>query len=160
MNKFKKRKRQIRRDRTWNHFLYWLSDLKFHSNFTKWVEPYNPEDHRLDFEEYQSHGARNLTAEQIEGIKPLLDGQVSKEITLNLLVEESMEWWAHGAGWTYPFLSFLSFKNDRLTKVAVLRIKKQLQEDNIGFWMRHPGISEDSKQKYLSIYLGADLMLD
>lgn len=93
--KNKKLAAKVRKERTWKHFLY-------HCNFDKFppfinnkaVEDYDPEKWRDAFERYQEKGRKALTEEELINIKPILDGQRSKEILLNGLAEESLDFWA------------------------------------------------------------------
>jgi len=158
----KQRRKKIRKDRTWNHFLFWCGfDRNPAFINMKEVENYNPEKWRTAFEFYQERGSRGLTSEELENIKPIIDGQRIKEITLNGLVTESMEFWANGWGWINPFIATLTThpKVDRLTKVAILRMIRNMQGGKgkydpnsvVDFFLRHPGISDKTKDHYFSI---------
>lgn len=126
------------------------------------VKDYDPEKWRSAFEHYQEKGSKGLSSEELTHIKPIVDGQRIKEITLNGLVTESMEFWANNWGWINPFVATLTTlpKVDRLTKVAILRMMRNMQGGIKGkynsnsvmdFFVRHPGISSKTKNHYLSI---------
>lgn len=140
-----KSKKQIKQDRLWEHFKYFLPDKIFKSDLTKWHN-YNPELYKQIFLDYQSYGRKNLTLEQLENIKPLLDGQRQKEIFLNSVVMEIFEWDSKGWGWIYPIDSILSEKLDRLTRLSLLKIRKRLRGKNknlyfpnrLNFYLSHP----------------------
>lgn len=157
--KRRRTRKQIKSDRLWKHWLYWLGDGPFFNSKLETLIDYNPDLYRAAFERYQSHGKRALTAEELEGIQPLLNGQKSKEILLTSLAIESMEFWAEGCGWIHPWRHTLESPGDRpmdrLTKVAILRCIRSLKEDSIGFFIRHPGIESHRKERYLAIRLNA-----
>ena len=154
---------KTRKDRTWNHFIYY-------SDFSKWspfinmkeIKDYNPEHWRVAFEMYQEKGRKFITPEEYDFIQPILNGQRTKEIMLDSLAEESMEFWAKGWGWIIPWVHTLETVTDRLTKVAILRTLRKIlgtklnsrdyhPESIIEFFKRHPGISEKSKQRYFDV---------
>lgn len=139
-------KKQIRQNRLWRHFKLFITEPIF-DNESRKITNYNPELYKEAFLQYQTSGAKGLSEEQLEGIKPLIDAQKQKEITLNSLVMETFEWDSKGWGWTYPISDVLSRKElDRLTVLAILRIKRQLQNksgektfvDRLEFYKRHP----------------------
>jgi len=158
------RRNKIRKDRVWNNFLYFC-------NFKKWpafinlkeITDYNPEDYREAFERYQTGGKHALkNAQELLYIQPILDGQRQKEILLDSLAEESMEYWAKGWGWIYPWVHTLDMKVDRLTKVAILRSLRTMlgtklncteyhPENILNFFVRHPGIKPKTKKRFLDL---------
>lgn len=145
-------RKQIKKNRTWNHFKWWVGDGP-HFIDNKEVVDYEPEKWRDAFERYQSYGPKALTTEEHINIKPLLDGQRQKEICLNGHVAECMEWWAHHRGWIWPLRdSLLRGKYDRLTRLAMLRMMRSMSEDIVGFFERHPGIEDDVRQRHFSTY--------
>jgi hypothetical protein len=158
----KQRKKKIKKDRVWNHFLFWCN-FKENPAFINMqeVKDYDPERWRTAFEHFQEKGSRGLSSEELTYIKPIVDGQRIKEITLNGLVTESMEFWANGWGWINPFIATLTMhpKVDRLTKVAILRMIRNMQGGKgkynpnsvVDFFMRHPGISDKTKNHYFNI---------
>ena len=151
----KRTRKQVKADRLWKHWLHWLSPTPFGPDL-KPIPDYNPGTYRNAFERFQTHGPKALTEAERYGITPLIAAQKAKEVFLTSLAEESMEWWAKGHGWIYPWLSTLSFRKnsppmDRLTYVAILRTMRSLDHDSLGFFLRHPGIAPELKQRYLSI---------
>ena len=144
-SKVKSSKKEIRNMRLWQHFKYYLPVKVFNSRLSV-IEDYNPEIHKNNFFKYQSYGRKSLSESELEGIKPLIDAQALKEIFLNSLVIETLEWDANGWGWIYPINSTLSGKLDRLTRLAILKIKKGLSgdkdeftfADRLDFYQRHP----------------------
>jgi hypothetical protein len=168
MNKFnnKKRKKKFKADRLWKHFMYWC-DFKNNPPFIgmKIVQDYDPEMWRNAFEKFQSNGSKYLTQEEMINIKPILDGQRQKEIFLNGIVEESMEFWSTGHGWRIPLYAAFCECSDRLTKVAIGKIirnmyghgKKEYQPmAATDFFIRTPSISDRIKSKLLSTRLSLD----
>lgn len=138
-------KKEIKNNRLWEHFKSFISYPIFDSKLRK-IENYDPEQYKEAFFHFQTHGRKGLTAEQIEGIKPLIDAQKNKEITLNSLIMEIFELDSKNWGWIYPINSILSYKMDRLTRLAILRIKRRLQPKNefygfgnrLEFYLSHP----------------------
>lgn len=118
-------KKQIKQNRLWNHFKSYICYPIFDSKMRK-INDYDPEKWRDAFLRYQSLGRRALTEEEIEGIAPLINGQANKEIFINSLVMETMEFDAMGWGWVHPINHTLQTGVDRLTKVALLKIKRRL----------------------------------
>lgn len=153
-------RKQVRADRQWKHWLYWLSPTPFTKGLRP-LENYGPEPFRDAFNRFQSSGASTLTPEELDGIHPLVCAQKAKEVFLTSLAEESMEWWSKGDGWIYPWLHTLAERKngekpmDRLTLVAILRTMKSIQQDSLGFFLRHPGIKESLRQKYLATRLAS-----
>jgi hypothetical protein len=148
----KKTKRQIRQDRTWKHFLFWLGNGPHFINMQQ-SSDYNPEQWRAAFERYQSQGKSALSNDELAGIQPLIDGQRQKEICLNGHVAESMEWWAWHQGWIHPLRdSLIRGGYDRLTKVAILRMIRSMRDDLVGFFARHPGLDESVKSRHFAQY--------
>lgn len=149
-----KTKKQIRQDRLWKHFKSFLDDRIWDSQMGE-IHGYDPEPWRDAFFRYQSNGSKGLTADELEGIKPMVDAQKAKEITLTSLAIESMEWWSVGAGWIYPWLDVLNRGvKDRLFKVAIMRTMKNIAKDSVTFFKHHPGIPEATKQRYFDIRFG------
>ena len=161
----KKRKQKIRKDRVWNHFMYWC-DFENNKPFIdlQVVVDYDPNDWRDAFERYQTNGAKALSTIELKFIEPIVNGQRIKEITLNGLATESLEFWANSWGWIYPWIDSLTREPfyDRLTKVAILRTIRKMQGGKKGhynpnsvidYFMSHPGISEKTKQYYLNLKL-------
>lgn len=147
-----KSKEQIRKDRTWRHFLFWLGKGPHFINM-KEAHGYDPEMWRVAFERYQSQGAASLSPAELSGIQPLIDGQRQKEICLNGHVSESMEWWASHQGWIHPLRdSLMRGGYDRVTKLALLRIVRAMKKDVISFFQRHPGIEEKVKERHFQAY--------
>jgi hypothetical protein len=141
-------RKQVRANRLWKHWLSWLPEKPFDPDLRR-IDDYDPKLYRRAFEWFQSNGRRGLTPDQLRGIHPLIDAQKAKEITLTSLAEESMEWWANGWGWIHPWSSTLeSGRIDRLTRVAVLRTMKSIEQDPHAFFERHPGISQEKKWRY------------
>lgn len=149
----KRTRKRIKADRLWTHWLYWLSPTPFGPDLLP-ISSYNPELYRSAFDHFQTRGRNGLTDDELRGIHPLIDAQKSKEITLTSLAEESMEWWANGWGWVYPWDHTINTRTegnkpmDRLTLVAILRTVKSIEEDPHGFFERHPGISDDQKHRH------------
>ncbi len=149
----KKTRKQIRRDRLWKHWLSFLSKKCYGPDF-KEIKDYNPELWRNAFEKFQTYGKSKLTKEEIYNIEPLIAAQKSKEITLTSLAEESMWYWSTGGGWIYPWLGSLQKPIERLFRVAILRTMRKIRDSgSLEFFLSHPGISEETKTRYLKRYL-------
>lgn len=118
-------KKQIKQNRLWNHFKSYICYPIFDSKMKK-IGDYDPEKWRDAFLRYQSLGRKALTEEEIEGIAPLINGQANKEIFINSLVMETMEFDAMGWGWIYPINHTLHTGVDKLTKLALLKIRRRL----------------------------------
>lgn len=144
-------RKQIKADRLWKHWLYWLPEQCFGPDL-KEIENYDPEKYRKAFEHFQTKGRKGLTEEEIYHIHPLIEAQKRKEITLSSLAEESMEWWSNLKGWIYPWLHTIENKGtmDRLTFIAILRTIKSIAKDPHDFFLRHPGISQQTKHRYFT----------
>ena len=162
-------KKQIRANRLWNHFKSYISYPIFNSSGHK-VDNYDPEPWRDAFMRYQSLGRKALTEEEREGIKPLIDAQANKEIFINSLVLETLEFDAKGWGFIHPINSTLDTGVDRLTKRALLKIKRNLlgkfrkdgklqkeKDYDMGFfwrlnnfYKRHP-VSEKEESQFLKL---------
>lgn len=143
-------KKQIRKDRWWNHVKAWLKP-PFFINLQP-VENYNPELWRDAFERFQTHGASSLSAEEIDGIQPLVSAQVQKEAVLTGHASEALEFWSSGMGWMPPLRDSLERGDyDRLTRVAILRMIRSLRQDALGFFQRHPGISQAAKGRAFAL---------
>lgn len=155
----KKTRKQIRKERQWKHWLYWLGDGPFFDSNLKEIQGYDPEKYRQAFHKFQTHGVSKLTVEEQDGIKPLVDAQKCKEIFLTSLALESLEWWSCGHGWIHPWRHTVQInktdpkKMDRITLVAIARTIRKIREDSYGFFARHPGIREDVKARFLAIRL-------
>lgn len=153
-------RKQIRKNRWWKHILGHLPQQIFGTDLRR-LENYDPEKWRGAFEDFQSNGLGNLSPEEREGIHPLIQAQRQKEILLTELATECMEYWANGWGWMIPIRSTLDGepKLDRLTKVAILRMMKTMEENYpvgvVDFFCRHPGIKESQRQRYLAVFLAA-----
>lgn len=156
----KQRKKKTKSDRLWKHFMYWC-DFKNNPPFINLVEvkDYKPEKWRNAFERLQERGAKSLTAEELQNIKPILDGQRQKEIFLNGIIEEGMEFWSTGHGWWYPLYASFKDCDDRLTKVAIGKIIRNLYGYGkkeyspmaaIDFFIRTPSISPRIKEKLIA----------
>ncbi len=152
----KKTRKQIKSDRLWKHWLYWLADEVFDNNLKK-IENYDPEKYRSAMYKWQTYGGKSLTDDELSGVKPLIDAQKAKEIFLTSLAEESMEYWSKGWGWIWPWRHTIDArktdirKMDRLTYVAILRTIRSIEKDPHDFFERHPGISDRLKARYFSI---------
>ena len=142
-------RQQIRSNRLWKHWKSWLPSPVFGLDMRR-IDSYDPEPWRDAFQRFQTHGRHALTEAEYEGIWPLICAQKNKEITLTSLVDESMEWWANRWGWIYPFADFLAGGGDRLTRLAVMRTMKNIAQDSIGFFLRHPGIKHDIKMNRIA----------
>lgn len=90
------------------------------------IENYDPERWRDAFFRYQTYGRKSISEEERNGIKPLIDGQGNKEIFINSLILETMEFDARWWGWIHPINHTLQTGVDRLTKVALLKIRRDL----------------------------------
>lgn len=150
----KRTRKQVKADRLWKHWLHWLSPTPFGPDL-KPIPDYNPGTYRNAFERFQTHGPKALTEAERYGIAPLIAAQKAKEVFLTSLAEESMEWWAKGWGWVHPWASTLSHRNagtpmDRLTYAAIQRTMRSLARDPLNFFLRHPGIAPELKQRYLA----------
>jgi hypothetical protein len=148
-------RKQVKSNRLWKHWLHWLAEDVFDENLKR-IEGYDPEAFREAFQRFQTHGSKALTEDEVRGIKPLKDAQKAKEFFLTSLAEESMEWWAKGDGWIYPWIHTLDTRKqgrplDRLTIVAILRTMKTIRRSPHDFFERHPGISQELKARYFSI---------
>lgn len=142
-------RKQIKADRLWKHWLSWLGG--HYGPDLKYIENYNPNEHRKDFEHFQTHGRKGMTEKQIYGIHPILCAQKAKESTLTQMAIESMEWWSKGLGWAIPWLDTLSRvaePMDRLQRLAILRTMKSIALDPQGFFERHPGILPEQKSRF------------
>jgi len=152
-------RKQIRKNRWWRHILSHLPQRVFGSDMRE-IKDYHPEQWRDAFERFQSHGNQALTEIEREGILPLIAAQKGKEILLTSLAEECMSFWAKGWGWIHPIASTLAKpvqpeekRVDRLTRVAILRMLRNMRADVVDFFIRHPGIKEDTKQRHLAEFL-------
>jgi hypothetical protein len=144
-------RKQVKADRLWRHWLFWLSDTPMGRDL-RLLENYNPERWRKAFEWFQSYGPLVLAEDELDGIYPLICAQRAKEVVLTSLAEESMEWWAKGQGWVYPWLHTLQTKGlDRLTRVAILRTMKSIAKDPVSFFNRHPGLTPKTKERFFSL---------
>lgn len=95
----------------------------------------------------------------MELIKPLINGQINKELTIKMIVEEMCEWWSKGWGWCYPLQIVIeSIKNDNIYKVSLLKIKKRCSEKCgigfIDFINSFTGLSKEQKQRYFATKFG------
>jgi hypothetical protein len=79
-------------------------DRRWHPNFK------TDEETKLAFVMFQSNGKKSLTPKQWELVQPLLNGQVGKELTIKMLVEEMAEYWAKGWGWYVPLMATLKWE--------------------------------------------------
>lgn len=141
----KKQKQQIRKNRLWKHWLRWLGEAPYWDNWHEYKD-YDPEKFRDAFEKFQTHGRSVLTDDEWFGIQPLKNGQNQKEFVLTGLCEEALEFWSQNLGWIYPLSHYASQEKDRLTKVAVLRIIKRIEEDGAAkFLLGHPKIPQKRK---------------
>ncbi len=144
-------RKQVKADRLWWHWLFWLSDTPMGRDL-KPIENYRPEEWREPFDRFQSCGASCLSSRELDSIYPLICAQRAKEVVLTSLAEESMEWWAKGDGWIYPWLHTLQTKGlDRLTRVAILRTMKSIAKDPVDFFNRHPGLTPKTKERFFSL---------
>ena len=155
----KLKRQQIRKNRIWKHFLYWCN-FKENPPFINLqeIQDYDPEKWRTTFELCQEQGRKKLTSEELLNIKPILDGQRQKEIFLNGIITESMEFWAMGYGWMPPLYASFKECSDRLTKVAIGKIIKNMYGDKeyephaaLNFFLRTSSISERIKSKLLAL---------
>lgn len=150
----KRTRKQVRSDRLWKHWLSWLGE-PFGPDLKR-IEGYNPEAYRAAFERFQTHGKAGLTADELYGIHPLIAAQKAKEVTLTSMAQESMEFWSKGLGWDVPWKHTCRTRKidnppmDRLTYAAILRTRKAIEQNPFAFFMRHPGIPEQMKQRYLA----------
>lgn len=152
-----KSRKQIRKDRWWNHILFYIPKHAFGSDLRE-IHGYDPTQWRDAFERFQSFGEKALSAQEREGIMPLIAAQKGKEIMLTSLAEECMEFWSRHWGWFTPISATLQRRDgelplDRLTRVAVLRMARSIERDVVGFFTRHPGIKDEKKQRLLSAFL-------
>lgn len=138
----------LRSNRWWKHILYYLPEKVFGPDLRDLVE-YDPNQWRAAFEKFQTHGRKDLSAAELYHIEPLIAAQRHKEVTLTTLAAESLEWWEKGWGWGWPWRAVLESKPcpDRLTRVAIMRTMKTISKDSLGFFQRHPGLSEEAKQR-------------
>lgn len=150
----KRTRKQIKSDRLWKHWLYWLGEHPAFDHNLKEIKDYNPELYRNAMKNYQTHGRKALSNDEFYGVKPLLDAQKAKEIFLTSLAEESLEYYCKRWGWILPWQHTIDGGRreniDRLTKVAILRTIKSIQKDPFDFFQRHPGIKPHIKQKYIN----------
>lgn len=152
----KKSRKQIRSDRLWKHWLYWLKPPYFGPDW-KELPNYDPEEYREAFHAFQTHGSGAVPHEKHAGLAPLVAAQRAKEVFLTTLALESFEWWAKGWGWEHPWQHTLEMgktdqkKMDRLTKVAILRTIKSIRPDPLDFFDRHPGITAEEKVRFFGV---------
>ena len=71
-------RKKIRKERLWNHFKYYIPNRVFGSDLRE-IRNYDPELYKDKFLDFQSNGRRNLTLEDYENIKPLIDAQGLKD---------------------------------------------------------------------------------
>jgi hypothetical protein len=147
------KKKQIRKNRTWKHFLSWLGNAPYYFEL-KEIKDYQPEKWRDAFERFQTFGPKSLTVEEFIHIQPLISGQKAKEICINGHVEEAMDWWSSLQNWSIPFKdSLLRGGYDRLTRLSLLRIMKSIQEDGIGFFSKTTSIDGNIKSRFFDTYV-------
>ena len=149
-------RKQIKSDRLWRHWLYWVGDAIPFGPDLKPIQNYDPNQWRSEFERFQSKGPSGMSSDVLWHIAPLIAAQRAKEVFLTSLAEESLEFWSEGAGWALPWLHTIDTRNrdrpmDRLTYVAILRTMKSIKVDPLNFFMRHPGISEKRKKEALAV---------
>ncbi len=146
----KKIKNQRKKDRLWKHWLYWLGQPPYWDNWHEY-KSYNPEKFRIAFENFQTHGRKALSDEDWFGIQPLISAQNQKEFFLTGVCEECLEFWSQNCGWIWPLNHSISLEKDRLTKVALLKIRKRILEDGSEtFLLGHPKISAKQKEMALA----------
>ena len=152
-------RKQIKANRLWKHWLYWLGDAVPFGPDLKPIPNYNPEQWRSAFERYQTLGSGGISSEALWHIAPLIAAQRSKEVFLTSLAQESLEFWASGFGWSAPWYHTLECgrsdarRMDRLTRVAILRTMRSIKADPVGFFSRHPGIKQHTKERYFALFL-------
>ena len=131
-----------KRDQLWRHFVSWLPAVCFRRDQTRW-DDYDPEPWRDAFFRFQTHGESRLNKDELDGIWPLICAQKNKEITLNSIVLETMEWDASGWCWFFPLRDILSRQLEPLTRLALTKIHDALDSGG-GFggrcewYMKHP----------------------
>lgn len=137
-------RKKIRHDRLWRQFTSFIGEPIFHRDLSKWPD-YNPEPFRDAFFRYESHGAKALTASELEGIWPLICAKKNLTNTINMLVEETFDWDSKGWGWIYPLSDTLRRKGelDRLTRLALLKIMRALKRcrgsfERLEWYLKHP----------------------
>lgn len=142
----KRTKKQIKKDRWWKHIKWWLKPPFFIN--LKQDENWNPDEWRNAFERYQSNGSKALSEDELNGIQPLIAAQIQKEACLSSHACEAMEFWAAGQGWSIPIWDSLKRGGyDRLTRLALLRMRRAMENDVIAFFKSHPGIPEAIKER-------------
>lgn len=141
---------QFRRDRFLRHIVGFVDQHRFPG----W-QP-DAQATRL-FHRLQSQGRRALTPAQLASIEPLVEAQVSKERTIQMLVEEMAEWQANHWGWAYPMLATLQgARRDRLFRLALLRIRRRIEREGFfPFLYAYPGTRQELKDRYLERWLDA-----
>jgi len=146
----KKIKNQRKKDRVWKHWLRWLGKPPYWDNLVEYKN-YDPEKFRESFENFQTHGPKSLTGDELVGIQPLISGQNQKEFFLTGVCEECLDFWSHNAGWIHPLRHSISLEKDRLTKVALLKIEKRIKQEGAEtFLLNHPRISVKQKEMALA----------
>lgn len=102
------------------------------------LSSYNPEDWRGAWERFDTYGRKSVSEEELYMLKPLLDAKGNYNLFLSSLVEETFEWWSKGHGWYYPIYHTLQTCHCKITKVAILKIVRQLQDNALKFFISHP----------------------
>jgi hypothetical protein len=71
----------------------------------------------------QSHGEKSMRPRAVEVIEPLRDAQRWKEVTINGIIDEMLEWKRNEWGWAYPWIAeFERIENDWIMRKALLEI--------------------------------------
>ena len=66
-----------------------------------------------------------------------------------MIVEEMCDWWSNDWGWFYPLQRTIDYiKDDKIFKLALLKIKKKCMEDFLGYIVSYTGIPQKQKDKY------------
>lgn len=135
-----------------NHFVKFI-DRRWYPDFV--LDPQNLE----LFICAESYGIKSLSEQELDLIKPLINGKVNYELTLRMIHEEMADFWSNHWGWYYPIANTITelFKNRKTESKIYLRALIKIMRscyDN-GFLIvlnNFTGISKESKDKYINNY--------
>jgi len=101
----------------------------------------------------ETNGRANVTAAQLEAIKPLLEAKGDYELQIRMVYSECAEWKAKGWGWGHPLVAILADaeKAPALGPYveALRKIWDAFSKDSVAAITSFTGFSEEEKLKYL-----------
>lgn len=127
----------------------------------RWYHDYQLNNNDLElFIRAESYGTKDFTAEELNAIKPLVDGKQNYELTLKMVHEEMADFWSNNWGWYWPIANTIKYVFKERSKIGTIYVKALIKilrncYDN-GFLevlKNYTGLTQEQKDKYIENWI-------